>query len=129
MSKWIISPAVKKNIEENSMWTKNGQTICRIEWYRWGSWSMESDQRPDVDLDNPDGYDVYGSDYDWELVDMTDGVSAEWEFPDDMDAAEQTRIEELYDEEGYSGLEEDGWDNSETEVFIHGLLELTVETD
>lgn len=129
MPTWTLRPIEKKNIEEKSFFTKDDQTICRIEWYRWASWKLESDQRPDIDLDNPDGYDVYGSGLDWDLLDMTDGVSVEWEFPNDMDEEERIRIEEIYADDGYSGLEEVGWDNIDTEVFIYGPLELTSDID
>lgn len=129
MTLWTLSNAQKKNIEEKSIWTKDGQTICRIEWYRWGTWTTESDERPDVDTDNPDGYDVYGTDTDWELVDMVDGVAVEWEFPEDMDEDARTGIEELYDEDGYSGLEEAGWENVDTEVTIYGPLDISSGAD
>lgn len=124
MPRWTLGNAHKKNVEERSIWSKDGDEICRIEWYRWGTWSTESEQRPDVDTDNPDGYDIHGSDVDWEIVDMTDGVAAGWQFPDGMADEERTRIEELYDEDGYSGLEDDGWENIETEIYLHGPLEL-----
>lgn len=129
MTVWMLSPTEKKNIEEKSIWTKGDLTICRIEWYRWGTWKSDTTEKPDIDLDNPDGYEVYGSDYDWELIDMYDGVAAEWEFPDDMDDDERTRIEAIYDEDGYSGLEDDGWDNVDTEIFIYGPLELKSDID
>ncbi len=124
MTVWSLSNAEKKNVEERIIWTKDGVTICRTEWFRWGSWTAESTEKPVIDLENPGGYDVYNSGHDWELVSMDDGDMAEWEFPDDMDDEEQDRIETLFEEDGFSGLEDDGWENTDTEVFIHGKLEL-----
>ena len=129
MTLWTLSNIEKKNIEERSIWAREGAEICRTEWYRWGTWSTESDEKPNIDTDNPEGYDVYGTDVDWELIEMTDGVAVEWEFPDDMDDDERTRIEQLYEDDGCDGLEEDGWENVETEVFIYGPLELRSNTD
>lgn len=129
MPVWKLSNAHKKNVEERSIWTKNGVMICRTEWFRWGSWTVKMDSKPTIDLENPNGYDVYGSGIEWDLDSMDDGDFAEWEFPDEMDDDERSRIEELYEEDGFSGLEDDGWDNTDTEVFIHGPLELTSDTD
>jgi hypothetical protein len=129
MKTWVLSNAEKKNVEERSTWTKDGVDVIRVEWFRWGTWTLRSDDRPDVDLDNPDGYDVYGSGIDWELQSMDDGVAASWEFPDDMDDDEKARIEGVYEDGWYDAMEEDGWENVDTEVFIHGPLDLTEETN
>lgn len=127
MPTYVLSTVEKKNIEERMYWAKNGQIICRIEWYRWGTWYTESDTKPEIDLDNPHGYEIYTSDVEWELDDMIDGVAVWWEWPDEMDEDERSRIEELFNEEGFSGLEEHGWDHSDTERFLHGPLELTCQ--
>ena len=124
MTTWKLSTKTKKNAVEVQFWTKNGVTIQKQEGYRWGTFYCESDERPEVDLANPDGYCLGDSDYDWELEMLDDGCWMEWEFPDDMDEEEQERIQELWDEDYFEGLEGDGWSNDETEFWFYGELEL-----
>ncbi len=127
MATWTISNYHKKNAVEKQFWVKDGVTIIKEEGFRWGSWSCESEERPDVDLNNPDGYDVLNTDYDWEMQDMEDGCWADWTFPEDMPEEEQERIQALWEEEWFDGLEGDGWYNDETEHWIYGPILLKNE--
>ena len=124
MATWKLSPQYKKSAVERSIWTKDGVTVVREEGYRWGTFYCESDERPDIDLDNPDGIDVFSTDYDFELDNLDDGCSLEIEYPDDMPEEEQERLDELWDEDSYDGWESDGWSNVETETWFHGPLNL-----
>ena len=117
----------KKNAVERQFWTKDGVTVIKEEGFRWGTWSCESDERPNVDLDNPDGWEQFSQDDEWEMEIMDDGCWQEWTFPDDMDEEEQERIQELWNEDSFEGLEGDGWSNDETEYWIYGPLRLTNE--
>jgi len=125
MTTWKISNYHKKNAVERQFWTKDGVTIIKEEGFRWGTWTCESDEQPDVDLDNPDGYELMSTDYDWEMDNMDDGCWMEWTFPDDMPEEERERIEALWEEEWFDGLEGDGWYNDETEHWIYGPIQLT----
>lgn len=125
MAVWKITNLHKKNAVERQFWTKNGITVTKDEGFRWGTWTCESDDRPDIDLANPDGYDVLCTDYDWEMEDMNDGCWVEWTFPDDMDEEEQERIQALWDEDWYEGMESDGWTNDDSEHWIYGPIQLT----
>lgn len=122
MAKWRISNQYKKNAVERQFWVKDGVTVSKDEGYRWGSWICESDERPDVDLNNPDGFEVLFGDYDWELESMDDGCWSEWTFPDDMPEEERERIQALWDNDWYEGMEGDGWINDDTEHWIYGPL-------
>ena len=124
MTTWKLSTASKKNAVEKQYWTKEGVTITKEEGYRWGTFYCESDGQPDIDLDNEDGYDLTNSDYDWELDNLDDGCWVDWEFPDDMDEEEQERIQALWEEDYFEGLEGDGWTNDDTEYWFYGPLEL-----
>lgn len=53
---------------------------------------------------------------------MIDGCWVEWIFPDDMDEEEQERIQALWDEDSFEGLEGDGWINDETENWLYEPL-------
>lgn len=127
MTIWRIRNYHKKNAVERQFWTKDGVTIVRDEGFRWGEWTCESDQRPDIDLDNADGYDVTGSDLDWDIDFMDDGCWDDWTWPDDMSNEERQRIQDLWNENWIDGLEDDGWENQDTEQWIYGPIELINE--
>ena len=122
MAVWELSTEYKKNAVEVQLWYKDGVTIKKIEGYRWGKFSCESDERPDIDLRNPDGYEL--ADYDWELDSLDDGCWSEWEYPDSVSEAERAEIEAAWDNEWYEGLEELGWSNDDTEYHFNGPLKL-----
>ena len=126
MAIWKLTNYHKKNAVEKQFWVKDGITVIKEEGFRWGVWTCESEDRPDIDLDNPDGYELMSTDYDWEMEDMDDGCWVEWAFPDDMPEEEQERLQEFLDENGSYALEdEEGWSLSDTEVWVWGPLVVT----
>ena len=127
MAIWKITNKHKKSAVEKQFWVKDNVTVVKEEGFRWGTWSCESDEKPNVDLDNPDGYDLMNTDYDWEMEEMIDGCWVDWTFPDDMDEEEQEHIQALWDEDSFEGMESDGWINDETEHWIQGPIKLTNE--
>lgn len=127
MAIWKITNKHKKSAVEKQFWVKDNVTVVKEEGFRWGIWSCESDEKPNVDLDNPDGYDLMSTDYDWEMEEMIDGCWVDWTFPDDMDEEEQEHIQALWDEDSFEGMESDGWINDETEHWIQGPIKLTNE--
>ena len=127
MAIWKITNAHKKNAVERQFWINDGVTVIKDEGFRWGIWTCESDEQPDIDLDNPDGYELMTTDYDWEMEEMIDGSWVIWGFPADMSEEEQERIQELWDEDSFEGLESDGWSNDETEHWIYGPIKLVNE--
>jgi hypothetical protein len=127
MATWKISNYHKKNCVEKQFWRKDDKSFTREEGFRWGSFFCESDERPDVDLKNPDGFEPYWGEIDWELIEMFDGCWGELEFDEDWTEEEKEEIERLWEEEGYSGLEEAGWSNDDTETVLYGPLLLENE--
>ena len=124
MARWQITNYHKKNAVERQFWHQDGREFIKEEGYRWGIWECESDERPDIDLDNPDGYELTVTDYDWEMQEMTDGCWVDWTFKEGFDEEEQEQIQALWDEEYFEGLEEAGWYNEETEHWIFGPITL-----
>lgn len=124
MATYKITNLHKKNAVERQFWIKDGFTVIKDEGFRWGVWTCESDQKPEIDLNNPDGYELMNSDYDWEMEEMLDGNWVDWTFPGDMDEEERERIQALWDEDYFEGLENDGWVNDETEHWIYGPIRL-----
>ena len=124
MARWQITNRHKKSAVERQFWHQDGREFIKEEGYRWGTWECESDERPDIDLDNPDGYELTVTDYDWEMVDMIDGSWVDWTFKDGFDEEEQEQIQALWDEEYFEGLENQGWFVDETEQWIFGPITL-----
>jgi len=122
MARWQISNYYKKNVVDRQFWHNNDREFVRDEGYRWGTWECESEQRPDIDLDNPDGYELTATEYDWDLVDMLDGSWAEWTFDISFDQEEQDQLESAWDELGYEGLENLGYMMNESEQWIYGPI-------
>ena len=123
MAVWQLSTEYKKNAIEVQLWYKDSVAIKRVEGYRWGTFSCESDERPDIDLRNEgDGYEL--ADYDWELGSLDDGCWADWEYPTDFPVEERIKIEEAWDNEWYDGMEALGWSNDDTEYWFQGPLKL-----
>jgi hypothetical protein len=127
MATWKLSTQYKKSAVERSIWTKDGITVVREEGYRWGTFYCESDEKPDIDLDNPEGISVFDCGYDFELDSLDDGWSADVEYPDDMDEEEQERMNELWDEDAYEAWEGEGWSNDDSETWFYGPLDLKEE--
>lgn len=128
MATWKLTNAYKKSAVERQFWRKGDVIISHDTGYRWGWWTCESEEKPDIDLNNPDGYELFCADQEWEMEEMTDGCWSEWQFPDDMSEEEQERIQELWDENWFDGMEEDGWIADDCEHWIYGPLRLVNET-
>ena len=127
MATWILKTLHKKNAVEKQFWYKDGKVIIREEGYRWGEFFCESDEQPEIDLNNADGYNLSERDYDWELTSLDDGCWADWTFPEDMTEEEQAEIESAWEEEYFEGMEELGWSQDDTEYILQGPLELSDE--
>jgi hypothetical protein len=131
MALYTLSPKYKKSAIEVASWTKDGVTISRSEGYRGGTFYCESDTQPDISLADNDELDVGCADCGtadcWEMEELWDGCWADWEFPDDMPEEERERIEALWEENYYEGMEEDGWYNSDTEYVFQGPLTMTCD--
>ncbi len=132
MAIWTVSTINKKSCEEREIWSKEGQTIVRINGYRWGSFTIETnnDEPPeDIDPENPDGINMYdyfsdNAENGAELDMMSDGWLCDWEFPDDMPEEERQRFIDRGEEDSYEFMENDGWYNDETEAWLYGPLEI-----
>ena len=113
-----------------------GEQSCPCQWrrrteptegYRWGTFYCESDEKPDIDLDNDDGYEIGQDEYEWELESLDDGCWAEWEYPDEITEEEREEIENAWEENYFEGMEELGWSNDDTDYILQGPLELSDE--
>ena len=129
MATWELSTLHKKSAVEKQYWYKDGKVIVREEGYRWGTFTVESDERPltDEELKNEDGYELACLDNDqcWELSDLNDGSWAEIEAGNDKTSDEDIQeFEDAWEEDSFCGVEEAGWSNDDTEYHFFGPLKL-----
>lgn len=125
MATWQISNLYKKEAIEKTFWMKDDLTISFEEGFRWGKWTCQSDEKPNLDLRNQHGYCLSrDSNYEWELETMDDGCWGDWEFPEAIDEEEQERIQDLWEEGFFEAMEEDGWMSDDTEYWIRGPIML-----
>lgn len=130
MAIWKISNQHKKLCEERQFWSKDGETIVRIEGFRWGAFTVETtdDNPPEgISAENPDGIDMFSYSGEnapegAELDMMDDGCYGDWEFPDSMEEEEQERIQEGWEEDYYDFMEGEGWIHDAREAWLFGPL-------
>ena len=127
MAMWLLKTQHKKNAVEKQFWRKDGETIIRTEGYRWGTFYCESDEQPEIDLANPDEYNLSESDYDWELDNLDDGCWAEWDWPAGWTEEQQDEIMAVWEEDYFDGMEQLGWSCNDTDYILMGPLELADE--
>ena len=127
MATYTLSTKWKKSIEERTYWVKDGLVVIQVEGWRWGSWSGEFDELPEIDLANEyGGLDIAAEDG-WEMDDLDDGCWSDWEFPDNMSEEEREEFQAAYDEDYQDGLENLGWTNDDYECWLSGPLVITDE--
>ena len=133
MAHWTVSTIEKKSCEEREIWKKGNKIIVRINGFRWGTFSVETndDNPPDgITAENEDSIDMYshcGDNIDTiDLISMDDGWYGDFEFIG-FEGDEEQEILDAIDEadDYYEYLEENGWSNDDTEGWLHGSLEIT----
>lgn len=132
MATWNLSPQYKKSAIEKMFFYKDGAVITIEQGFRWANFKVESEERPltDDELKNEDGYELgcIDNDESWEMWDMSDGCWLDIEkVSDSITDEEFAAFEAAWEEDGYSGVEELGWNNDDTEYYYHGPLALTNE--
>ena len=114
-------------------WHKDDRQFRIIQGFRWGAFTIETtdDNPPEgINKENPYGIELYSYDSSnapngAELDHMTDGWLGDFEWDDEFTEEEQEKIQELWEEESFEGLEEAGWSNTETEAWFYGPLKIT----
>lgn len=129
MTTWYLRTVEKKNVIEREFWSHPDYSggIVRETGWRWGTFTCESDEKPDIDLKNTDGLYVYDTDYEFEMYSLDDGCWTEFFWPESMGTEERERLEALWEEDDYSAWESAGLIHDDTEIELIGPLELTQE--
>lgn len=124
MATWKLETVEKKSVVDTEMWVNGSLCIDRVTVWRWGEAIIESDEKPDIDLVNENGFNVLSSDYDIDLDSLSDGNLVEIIYSDEIDEVERTRLEELWDEEDQAGWEREGWVMEDRDIYFNGELDL-----
>lgn len=126
---YTVSTIEKKSVEEHLLWQKGDYVIRIITGFRWGTYYVNSEEEPELNIDHQfNGVNMNDVD-DSEMEYLDDGWMQQIEFPDDMDETEKERLEILWDEESFEGFEREGWNNYDTEVWFFGPLEILKDDD
>lgn len=133
-----IEPTYKKSITELTTFRKPVEGV-ENEWHyitmdqgwRWGRWVGEVSEedlqelREESESDNPsiepDCYEGLEMEY------LDDGVWCYFETSSNTTEEMLEEFEEAWDDTGYEGIEDLGWEDWGTEVFVNCALNITVE--
>lgn len=122
-----IATEDKKSICQEEIFerTVDGETYRATmeQWWRWGYVVVSGLEKNEIDPTNPNGLLV--SDYCIEDQDLSDGVSLWFNYSDNVPIALKEEFEAAWDEDGYCGVEELGWNQWDNELTFIGPL--TVE--
>ena len=126
---YILKPKNKKSLVERVIYEKDGTVFAYTEGYTGGEWSfVGTEEQMKMVLPPLDDYSVdMNMFFDWEFVESGQGHTNDWEFVGPADAELVEEAENIMEEDGHWGLEEAGWTYEDTEWFVYGGLELTVE--
>lgn len=130
-----VTNEIKKSVVETETWhhKENNQYVTFETVWRFATYTLNLED--DVELEaiyatNESGFCVH--DFDVEDMDATDGISFDitsaWSPGEQLTEDQQTSIMdgvlELWEEDGWGGLETAGWDHIDTEAWMYGPLEV-----
>ena len=126
MSTWKLSTVEKKSCTQIETF-KKGKLVAQLEiGWRW-CWARYK-EKPDISNYDPDKDQIELYDLgDIDDMEQDDSCWESWSWPDDIDGDEEERLEEIYDEEGDEGLENEGWILDDTEYWVSGPLDIEQE--
>jgi hypothetical protein len=121
MEKYKISTKEKNQIVETEFYFKDVHQVKINMAYRSG-WVITTD-KVILNSYNPKvGIDVQSLELEDHSFD--DGRGDDIEFPDTLPEEEKDRLTNIYYEFGTEGLEDEGWEHDDTEVWFFGELQI-----
>ena len=122
MGKYKISTKEKNKIVETEFYYKQGSDSIKINTAYRSGWVIATEQEILNDYNPKVGIDVRSL----ELEDHSflDGRGDDIEFPDSLPEEEKDRLSDMYYESGTEGLEDEGWEHDDTEVWFVGELKI-----
>ena len=122
MGKYKISTKEKNQIVETEFYYKQGYDSVKINTSYRSGWVIAREKEILNDYNPKVGIDVRSL----ELEDHSflDGRGDDIEFPDSLPEEEKDRLSDMYYESGTEGLEDEGWEHDDTEVWFVGELKI-----
>lgn len=121
-----VSTQDKKSIVVTETFEKKvGDRWCRVDMettWRWGSAVVSGEDLTEDDLRQENGLEITG----WEVDDQQydDGVALWFHYSDNVTEEMKQEFEQLWDDDGYSGVEENGWNLADVETWFYGPLNI-----
>ncbi len=127
MTTWRLSTTEKTSAIEIETWTKDNLTLTLETVWDSGSALIESAEKPNIDLTNDDGIDVYVIEYPLEIEELSEGET-QIIYPDEISIAEENRLNDLIEaSDDTDVLEAEGWELEDHELYFHGVLRLELD--
>lgn len=122
MATWKIEPTWKKSVVERNFFDKDGKTIIVETGWRWGEFTCETeDDNPPLIKEN---IDLFSQGYDVEMQECFDGCWENYDF-DGFTEEEEEEMREWLEVNSFLDLEEEGWSNTDSEMFMACEPEIT----
>lgn len=88
--------------------------------WRWGSAVVSGEDLEESDFHQEGGFELTG----WEIDDQNydDGVALWFNYSDNFTDEMKEEVERLWEEDGYSGLEENEWYMCDVETWFYGPI-------
>lgn len=121
-----VSTLDKKSICQEEIFQKIvGNEVFEVrmeQWWRWGYVVLSEVAKDEIDADNPNGLLV--TDYSIEDQDLNDGVALWFTYSENMTEEDKQQFESAWEEDGYGGIEELGFNPWDVEMTFVGPLEV-----
>ena len=122
MEKYKISTKEKNQIVETEFYYKQGSDFVKINIAYRSGWVITTEKEILKNYNPKVGIDVRSLELEDHL--FLDGRGDDIEFPDSLSEEEKDRLSEMYYESGTEGLEDEGWEHDDTEVWFVGELKI-----
>ncbi len=123
MPTYTLVPKFNKSIVEYDIWTNpSNETITTCNYWRFGEILVTCDEQPVIEVDCDDGVNIheyFKDEYSRGNLkyNLNDCYRSEiCDYPDNIRRKRKERIDDLW---GDSDLEEDGWDITDTELWVY----------
>lgn len=124
MKTWRLTPKHKNSFHETEAWSKSKLELIHDIVWKTGSFTIESNTKPEIDLVNKEGLDPDNNEYGYafEFEEPSNG-KGEYTYPEGLSSEEEVKLEELIETDT---LEKTGWVYEGNEYYLIGELELTL---
>ena len=121
--RYKITTAKKRNIVWIEDWSKENYQLLITKTYESGYVIVDQEPYFDESYSEEQGIEVNNS-QGWIQESEFEDPTYSYKFSSDIFKSTQDSIIEIYEETSYEGLEDDGWDLKETQIWFKGKLEM-----